>query len=374
MIKLKDIVKEFDVSKTVALSTDTAYDIFERFTGGDERYLRTLVGDWYWESPDDRSAGDYPISKEITNAIKKYKIKSVGGFTICKIGKDLASSWFLIKEGKNQTIDDTFLGVIETMKDFNILQDRYKTPLPGTTFDIPTPEVVHWSSVSEGNLGKGYGKILYDTVLDTIGALASDESLFKGSYNMWVHHMSKKRFFGIIQRGKRDEYAMIIPVSGKAVVQDKLVRSGTNERFVVLSDKVKVPTILRKLQHNMKGIDIYSEMVTINMERLSLSTNIKPKSKAKKADLYPSGTIVSIIEDNMASFDNLMSLLIAFANEQYAPFGQVRGARTFYVAPETQGSVIDMAKKGKLKLIILSLKDAILLVKETGSGLSVTLL
>lgn len=94
--------------------------------------------------------------------------------------------------------------------------------------------------------GQGYGSMLYDAVANSVDAIYSDDTLYKGSLSMWTNHMRKKaKFFGVISSF---EDKVIIPLSGE--ITKKVIENASG--FVCIFKNV--PAKLIEMKKFLSGI------------------------------------------------------------------------------------------------------------------------
>lgn len=136
---------------------------------------------------------------------------------------------------------------------------------PKKTLDLPRLERIHYTHLDKSYIGQGYGKFLYDTCLNYIGAAISDSTLFNESFGMWTNHIKRTaKFFGIMvsydtdipsymETGGGDPHAkdlklnrIIIPVAASQDITKKdIKRLNGGNGFIAIFNKV--PAVIQKM-------------------------------------------------------------------------------------------------------------------------------
>jgi hypothetical protein len=173
-MKLKQIAQEV-INEIALMSGDadnaSSLQLLEsNLTGWDD--LRKVVPESF--------TGSAPLDGRVRAFIKKSAIDKQGTLYICKYNRFGRDCHVLFKI--DEPYATTCVGQIDTELNRNAFSIS-------NIFGIDAPQV-HWSIIADEYKGMKYGAFLYDTLLYMYGALESDSVLYKGSLNMWVHHMS----------------------------------------------------------------------------------------------------------------------------------------------------------------------------------------
>lgn len=310
-------------------------------------------------------SGDEPaMTKRAITVMKKTAIWSEGNLFITHLPRYEQFRYFLIDETE-KFVDDAFIGTIHTTKADDY---RFNTWSPATAFDIKKAEEIHWSFVSSKYKGKGYGKLLYDAVLNNLDALFSDDTLFDGSYNMWTKHViNSGGFFGI-----QVSPSIIIPADVE-LASKKEALSWNGDRFVVVNKRVTVPKVSRKIGYNLRGIDVLKELAAIHI-RLSHKDTIR----FNIGDEYVDATFDEIVQDYATSMQDLAKILsnaTVKVSIDYNVFAPIEAIIRIMWAPGDSSAHSDIGKLPKgVRILMVTLQDATFIVKEHQQSMSAILL
>lgn len=252
------------------------------------------------------------------------------------------------------SIDDLFVGVIQTYRR-NIWKKRVETMLDISGVD---PEDVYGSKIVQKHIGKGIGSKFYDTVLKHAKVLISDSHLYEDSVKLWAYHMSKKTFFGMIMYDRDvNEYQNILPLNAKTAADPGIFEFA--KRFIAVDDSISIPPYLRKLKDRFSSINFLTELAVF---RTTMGVGVKRIDVSKSGDFFKNGdTLINVIEDELTSFEDLFDLM-----------ADGNGAQSTGMMKNFQEKMPKSLENTKAVLILMG--DAELMVTETSSGLSVTLL
>lgn len=126
---------------------------------------------------------------------------------------------------------------------------------PKKIFQMDRVFRVHGSYVDETQRGNGYGKILYDSFINDVDALVSDDTLYSGAFRLWTNYIhSKSKFFGIVYQV--GSIRIVIPVKKGETIDTKSVSTFSEEGFVAIPRKI--PKFLQKIAVELKDISFSS--------------------------------------------------------------------------------------------------------------------
>lgn len=404
MIKLKDIVKEFDVSDSYASEGDNTRSMLEAMpntfvdviTGGlglsdkQKEALKTkkltsddttiTIGDIWKKGPKTRRHFLFKWSERdkldkylkivpVPTRLKRASILSgfLGGKKVYSDGQLLVIRYhvssinqdiFVMFDTGAESLDTFIIGRIQVSLKTYELQD----PVTRKALGIKQVPHVSWSTVQQQLHGKGYGSKLYDAVLNTYGVLASDMTLFKGSFNMWSKHMTKKAFFGLVFQADGG-YPLVIPVDTSVASDTGVLRDSTAYRFIAIADPSKISKPLLNIQQFIKGVDVINNFCIMTGGGISVKSDLKVIKwddygwvDDEKENQEPTvGTIIELIEDNCDTILEVFDLLAETHRDIYP----------IWPHEDLWNYESDM---GKITHMIIALKDAVLTVKKKGSS------
>jgi len=385
MIKLKDIVKEFDLQGGDA---DGDIDVPKDIRRGlfDTVYNRDPWDDGGDDEDDEHDIPPIRENDKAMRVINKYVIGKIGDDFVITFTRELDGYQYSLLNlnathtGEYTTDDESLIaGVIVVTQDKEVGYGGFN---PQTTFQLPkSTKTIHWSYLSENFRGQGLGAKLYDTALDHAGALISDSTLFTGSFIMWTHHMSKKKFFGVLVNKTRavGKNSILIPVDGTVAGNIDFVEDRGN-RFVAISDMSSVPDVLMKFRTLLRGIDVTKELLVYDTSS-KLSTKITLLEDLDSSNVFDESIvddlkkgidIVDFFENYVDGFDHLNKIQKFIEEKDIDVFGlpmdivwwpQLKG--------KTLANYLDGSKIKNITTAFISLQDAVLVLKESGDGLTV---
>jgi len=231
------------------------------------------------------------------------------------------------------TIGEYFIGLIKVRE---IKKERYGGISLAQSVELPALQI-YWSDVAVEWRGKGLGKQLYSLVYKWATskgyALASDDTLFEGSAGMWTTYMPEiASYFGVVIDN------IIIPITKEEALLDKFKFFKNTDGFIAFENP---PKLLRKVYYNLKGLS-YSkgEIMVINLDNYSIN---KP--------LEGDQTIFDYIEQS-SSIPQLLKTLY-----EEVEYGEDAGKRLPFTSSQKNA-----------KVVILTFRDSILLVKTVSTG------
>lgn len=156
---------------------------------------------------------------------------------------------------------------------------------PKKQINLNKSESIHLSQVSREYLGKGYGKVLYNAVLNTTDLVYSDSILYTGSFKMWTNYIrSKCKFFGI-SSGK----GVILPIFDGEEITKASIKKIASAPWGFVGITKKVPVKLVELQNFLNGKQPDS-ILRIMSSTKKMSTAIKDiESSVSIEDLIGQG-------------------------------------------------------------------------------------
>lgn len=204
---------------------------------------------------------------------------------------------------------------------------------PKIVFSLDNVLKIDGIFVNQKRRGEGYGKLLYDTIMKYSDALVSDSQLYEGSFGLWTKYIhDKSKFFGVMYRTERYSFVFPIPPGAK-LTPSFFGNSGDLETpagFVSISKKVpsSVTSFSKKIMSLGVGdLDVFDAS----------------NSKFTKA-------VESVLDDSI-SIDEVME---EFGSSEL-------GLKFVY-------------KNVKTPKVLFCFADALVLVKEVGDGLDWELL
>jgi hypothetical protein len=343
MIKLTDLVKEISFGFGHASGNNTE-DI-----SSDAMYMNGI--DYAIARDGDYDELQIPVSdKKFQKAIAK-NFEVVGESNGYKLVKTKQSryggdnKYYLINPNAKVT-GEYFVGIIKT----ELNEGEFYNLKKGFGVEV---EAVHWSNIALELRGTGMGKMMYTMVYNYVKsqgrALGSDSMLFEGSAGMWMTYMpSIAKYFGIIIND------LMLPIAAEELNKKNKPAFETYgvEGFVAMET---APPMVRKIAYNVKGLSfIKGEYGVIRMEgKVNDIIDVTKRSR----DIFgqrskdPKEESARFI-DYVNNFDTIKALM---------------NSPIEYSIRDTIGT-----KKTKYRTLIFAFEDAVLVVKELPSGLSVT--
>jgi GNAT superfamily N-acetyltransferase len=205
---------------------------------------------------------------------------------------------------------------------------------PKKIFQLNRVFRIHGSYVDKKQRGKGYGKILYNAIINDVDALVSDKILYAGSFGLWTNYIfNKSKFFGTVYEFKNT--SIVVPVKKGEKIDKKSVSTFGPAGFVGIPRKI--PTFLQKIAIGLKDIS-FSSLDIIDASGTKFTTKIQ--------DLF----------DEATSMDDL------FAQDDSSPYNPLADYLP-YKWNDTQSPKA-----------LMYFKDALVLVKEVGDSIEWQLL
>jgi len=341
MIKLTDLVKEISFGFGQA-SSNNAEDI-----SSDAMYMNGI---------DDAIArdGDYdelqiPVSdKKFQRAIAK-TLEIIGesnGYRLVKAKRESRDIKYYLINPNAKVTGEYFVGVIKT----ELNDGEFYNLKKGFGVQV---EAIHWSNIALELRGTGMGKLMYTMVYEYVKskgrALGSDSMLFEGSAGMWMTYMpSIAKYFGIIVND------LMLPIAPEELTKKNKAAFELYgvDGFIAMETP---PPMVRKIAYNVKGLSfIKGEYGVVKMQgKVNDRLDVTKFSK----DMFGSRTRFPKSEfARFVDYVNNFSTIKALLN---SPID--------YNIRDTIGT-----KKTKYKTVLFAFEDAVLIVKELPSGLSVT--
>ena len=191
MIKLKNLLSEFDITKSRHMSTDTSFSMLLRV-------VRNLLGAsintpelYNVLSGESNTLDVRKFMKDIRHKTTEIPVPGHSNLIVykCKAADREAD------DSDNYIMFDTdldafhcFIGFITAIP----IKNSSFGYNPKSTFKINgTVRRIHISELGKEHIGKGYGSLLYQTVWNDSAAMASDWMLFKGSFGMWTNKIGR---------------------------------------------------------------------------------------------------------------------------------------------------------------------------------------
>lgn len=208
-----------------------------------------------------------PMSK-FKSKFRNKIIGKVGEFSVIKAPYSSRQGVAYYLVDLNQDAYECTVGKIETYK--VAVKGAYSAgQVFGFTGNI---RQVSLSDFADEYRGKGLGSKLYDAVWDDSDAFFSDEILYEGSYAMWAHHIMRNAgFFGIMV----GDSGAVIPLSPEDALNKDLMGQEDVRSFIAIKDPGNVPAPVRKMAHNLKGVDIAKQLVVCGLRRDSINKKLK---------------------------------------------------------------------------------------------------
>lgn len=166
-------------------------------TGISPNYFEDFIHDWQgiytnypkkWRTPDVISGLGYFLMN------KTFKLKKgVGGLIYHVEKKENHLDYYFFDESLELTIG--FMSISKFDKGY--FHPIY-SGFPKGTYRVSL------SMIDDKLIGMGYGKSMYLTVIDTVSCLMSDDLLYRGSLNLWIHSIPKSvKYAGYISSDKK---------------------------------------------------------------------------------------------------------------------------------------------------------------------------
>lgn len=351
MIYLKKIIKEIDAKLGISeidvqrgsydFDWDTCFDFIPNsvfnFYLDNINDIQNKIADGYFKTPEQ-------LKSRVDKFVKSMTSNSNGS-------KKISDNQFVLKYEYGQKIvfiiydfgkfyDKKFSRVSEPEKDI-LVGWIYATGgtsefgiHPKKIFQLNRVFRAHGSYVDKKQRGKGYGKILYDALINDVEALVSDRTLFSGSFGLWTNYIfNKSKFFGIVYQFENT--SIVIPVKKGENIDKKSVSTFGQDGFIAIPHKI--PTFLQKIDIGLKDIS-FSSLDIIDASGTKFTTKIQ--------DLF----------DEATSMDDL------FAENDSSPYNPLSDYLP-YKWNDTQSPKA-----------LMYFKDALVLVKEVGDGVEWQLL
>jgi hypothetical protein len=262
VIKLKDILSEIEV-KSGYYTEFKSEDIFT--------FLPKKVVDAYI-----RLTRRVPLKKQKTKQDIQKSIESLksvfinGGKVVWTdgtknmieyIGDDSTDILFVLLDfnqlnpqstDKVSAKDDFILGWLYA-KDVSAIDDLHIHP--EKLISLQRVLRVHGSFINKKYRGEGYGKLIYDVVLNNIDALVSDSVLYDASFGLWTNYLhNNKKFFGYLYQFGKTICVLPIP-KNKKFSKDDIPQSDYGadiSGFIVMNKKI--PSELQRMKDTIGGV------------------------------------------------------------------------------------------------------------------------
>lgn len=371
MITLKNILAEID-AESGDLDNFVSVNVRDEFSGCLRKIPSIVPSDVtdYMKSFAEKSKNKVywldlnyklPIDGKLKTWLKSKKIAQNGNYYVIKLlvpsGRKYIE-YFLFDENE-KLFDKSLIGFVRTTKtntqfsDFN-LNKIYK--LSG--------EEIQLSFISRNARGTGVGSLLYDMVLDHAGVLFSGNTLYQGSFNMWTRHFTKREFFGCLlnpteTNNNRASVATSVPVPVDVTATDTDWLISRANRFFVLKDRSLLPSTVRRLEYNLYGVDLASELIFVTVDENYTFRRSYLMNGEKTGKQY---TIEDYL-DNFASIDDWYESVSNHNDED-----TISNIITFQPIDEFASSY------SRVKLAIVRCNNALLLLKNKSDGISLQLL
>lgn len=354
MIRLKDIMHELwtpdgDASQAEHLLVNIANGLSMPVLRKWAQLSDTRVEDMQTTAYRDPSNAEFfRFTPKFVTELTKHSIWNSGNLHIIFIPGKYSQYYFLIDISEDRALTG-FIGIIEVREsrgDVGEIDAKKRFNLRG--------KEIHWSNIISLYKGRGFGRILYDVVLQHAGVLFSDSSLFEGSFNMWVHHLSKSSFFGAIVTTPTWGSNVLLPIDPRATSKETLSAKVNN--FVAVQDRSLLSKTVRRFEYNTRGLDIFKEVGIVVVADTFKLDNIGPIKTFLQVK-YPNETFGKITFDSLCDdFDSIPELMDFLEI--------IRGGNSFAVRMD--GSVYQNASK--LKLLIVLLNDTTVLIRSNKTG------
>jgi hypothetical protein len=340
MIRLSEIVKEISFGKGHA-SANNAEDI-----SSDAIYMSGIEHELGKKRDDDYDELKIPVSDPVFQKQINKKFTIVGesnGYKLVTTKEDRYGDvkYYLVNPSA-KVIGEYFIGIVKT----ELNKGEFYNLKKGFGVEI---ETVHWSNVAIETRGTGVGKLMYTMVYEHVKskgrALGSDSMLFEGSAGMWMSYMpSIAKYFGIIIND------LMLPISPEELNKKNKPAFDTFgvDGFVAMENP---PQMVRKIAYNVKGLSfVKGEYGVVKMDGkvndkidvTRISTNAFFNREEPKYEY-------SRFIDYINNFSTIKALL---------------NSTIRYNIKDTVGT-----KKTKYKTLLFAFEDAIIIVKQTSSGL-----
>ncbi len=341
MIKLSEIIKEIEVNQgSYNFDWDSCFDFIPNsvfnFYLDNINDIQNKIADGYFKTPEQ-------LKSRVDKFVKSMASNSNGS-------KKISDNQFLLKYEYGQKIvfiiydfgkfyDKKFSRVSEPEKDI-LVGWIYGTGgtsefgiHPKKIFQLNRVFRIHGSYVDKKQRGKGYGKILYNAIINDVDALVSDKILYAGSFGLWTNYIfNKSKFFGIVY--ELENTSIVLPVKKGEKIDKKSVSTFGQDGFVAITRNI--PPFLQKMSNALKEIN-FNSLDVIDASNTKFSTKIQ--------DLF----------DESTSMDDLFS-----------EDGSYTNPLTDYLPYKWNDPISPKA--------LMYFKDALVLVKEVGDSLDWQLL
>lgn len=367
MIRLKDIMKELYISGAHLPVWD----------------LLDMLEDSLPDNLRDKAIGTGKNAPKLSIFLKWMKSKQIassGDLIVIRTrnsdGWDGVENRYFLIDTSQEKFDKAAVGSIttkDTEKEFSSIKLGGMYKLKG--------EEVHWSGIVKEHQGKGYGKVLYDAVLDYANVLFSDSELHKGSYAMWKYHMSKNAFFGAVMEPDitwdiDDDkiFKLIVPID-TSLLDNTIWASKAISNFIVVKDRSVLPKVVRLLEYNTRGIDITKEFKLMQSHyRFVLSGQFSHIMTTKKGNIVL--TTRKPEENEMQFFTSVERLPKQYTIEDYLDnFTSIEHLIKSLRDDENElVSIKHIPNADKIKLLIFIMSNAALILKNKSDGISVQII
>lgn len=361
MIKLKSILNELDAPNESAYGEPITEftDAWGKFPSTVKKYIKAQAKKSGIDSGWDVQYMDYNIQftgSPLKEWLESISVWSDGKYFVSRLIAGPSSILYFLFEGEERYLEDALLGVIRTSK-----TDQNFSAVKLNSFYKLSGEEVHWSNVAKQ--GKGHGSMLYDAVLDHVGVLFSDNTLFKGSLAMWRHHMAKKAFFGSVIDSGLSSMKYIIPLDAASIDTDWL-REYVN-RFIVLKDRSLLPKTVRRLEYNTRGLDPIRGLTFVQFDESFVLSKPYAINKDRSGTKTTKGYTV---EDYLDNFSSLSDWL------KYSRYSSSHHDTDLQDFTNNRVEFQDDVQPNKVKLAIVTCKNVVLLLKNGLGGISIQVL
>lgn len=286
---------------------------------------------------------DIKFSDTIMHWLRPKTIWSMGNYFVIRFTTKYVNEiqYYLI-DGTGQYLKDAIIGAMKTRK-----TDEIYSSIQLKNYYNLSGEEIRWSVTP----GVDHDAMLYDAVLEYAGVLFSDATLFRGSFNEWAHHVSKKAFFGgTLNTSQYDKgFNFIIPININTVNVDSL---GALNNFVVVDDRYILPKNVRQLEYNTKNINPMKDLLLVNIGETFV---FKRKYVIDGVKIESGYTI----EDYLNNFSSIQEWVNSLGDSTDI-------SKLITIRPmDTYSSV---------KLALVRCEDVVLILKNSSNGISVQIL
>lgn len=294
----------------------------------------------------------YPTARSIVNELKNVtEIAKKNSLLVLRADDGEWSTYILIK--LTNPGSECVIGAIKTTK-----VKAKMAYSPNVKYQIEgTVRQIHVSELDKNYIGKGLGNFLYHCVWDDSSAILSDSILFKGSFAMWSGKIaSEAEFFGGEIKSNRTWDAsglgFVIPLNIKDAA-NLTIAEDINRYIAIKSD---TPKVLRLLKYNLQKLNPLTEVLYIADENIRLNNTFDYFENDTDDEKPVQASIIDVIEqsDNLVDFlDTVLQRNVKLVNTNI----------NFYKLFPKGG-----INEKKIRSVILMVRDATLIVKETSGG------